>query len=626
VIFINAHERRFSRKIRFLRGKAGDCRAVTKSSTVKNVYAITLLVFLIVISLFCSLKAIGDQDFFWHIATGKWIVQNMSLPDADPFSFTTPASPGSREKFILTAYWLSQTLYYALYYFLGLNGIILLRFLMISGILYVVFLNGKLSDKTILLGLTLAAAVVLLEMFPMERPQAVSFLFFSITLYLLARLSDKTLEGRKVYFLFPLVLLVWSNMHPGVVLGQVIILSFLVTEGVKFLHPALHPMPRDAYRRAVVIGIIGILASFINPNTYRPALEFIGLSKVLTQQAIEYLPSTEFFTKISLNIGLYAIPLYWFLLLLAIGAVSYKIVRGEPDVTEIVLLTGLGYFSFMHVRYIPFFLVWAAPVIASFFSRMMPGRKHLRSLACVGFSTALIFYSLVMRADWRHTGNLRSFKTGHWVDQAYPAGAVSFLESNRLEGNIFNFYDWGGYAIWKLYPGNKVFIDGRQLDEKISSLVNVLYAAQDKPYIGELPFYEAALDRYQVRYILMPLSFREGRIIPFVARIMASPWWKPVFFDEVSIVFVKDIPEHRDVIGSYSISIPALVAGLHSLADRAIMMHPNMAPSYITKGDLYLHEGRLYEAYQAYAAAVEVAPWDSFARERLAMLAPKMSR
>ena len=44
---------------------------------------------------------------------------------------------------------------------------------------------------------------------------------------------------------------------------------------------------------------------------------------------------------------------------------------------------------------------------------------------------------------------------------SFPEGAVAFLQSSYYPQRIFVYYDWGGYAIWKLYPEYRVFVDGR---------------------------------------------------------------------------------------------------------------------------------------------------------------------
>ena len=43
----------------------------------------------------------------------------------------------------------------------------------------------------------------------------------------------------------------------------------------------------------------------------------------------------------------------------------------------------------------------------------------------------------------------------------FPSQAVEFLRSHRMPDRLFAYYDWGGYAVWKLYPQYRVFVDGR---------------------------------------------------------------------------------------------------------------------------------------------------------------------
>ena len=43
----------------------------------------------------------------------------------------------------------------------------------------------------------------------------------------------------------------------------------------------------------------------------------------------------------------------------------------------------------------------------------------------------------------------------------YPVQAVQYLKERSLGPNLGIQFDWGGYAIWHLYPNYKVSIDGR---------------------------------------------------------------------------------------------------------------------------------------------------------------------
>ena len=36
-----------------------------------------------------------------------------------------------------------------------------------------------------------------------------------------------------------------------------------------------------------------------------------------------------------------------------------------------------------------------------------------------------------------------------------------YLEDNQPEGNMFNYFTWGGYLLFELWPEKPVFIDGQ---------------------------------------------------------------------------------------------------------------------------------------------------------------------
>src|SRR6266446_6905479 len=61
-------------------------------------------------------QEIYDSDFWWHLRTGQYIVENHALPYADPFAWTTagahdayPGEAGTR-RFNLTHEWLAQVI------------------------------------------------------------------------------------------------------------------------------------------------------------------------------------------------------------------------------------------------------------------------------------------------------------------------------------------------------------------------------------------------------------------------------------------------------------------------------------------------------------------------------------
>jgi len=571
---------------------------------------IILFVLMLAVSGILSLKPISDFDFFWHIATGRWIAENGALPDADPFSYTT-MTDSSRARFVLKAYWLAQLVYYGTYKIGGWNGIVLMRFFIMCAVLVFLCLAGKRNDRTIHLGLVLMGAMIIFQWYKMERPQVFSFLFFAVLIYLLREFARNERPSRIFYFIFPLTTLLWSNMHPGIIVGQAVIVTYLIAEALKFLHPGLYPLRKDAYRRLLLAGCAGLAASLINPNTYRPVIELFQMPEILRITVLEYRSTIEAFA----NYGATEMVIYWFFLLLALMVTLIKAVKKKPDLTEIGLLLGLGYFSFTQVRHIAFLVIWALPVISAYISGSLNRAGFMRAGV---FLLSVLSIFIFMKGEWPYAQNVRAFRTGDWVDVSFPEPAARFVKESGIRGNMFNMYDWGGYLIWRMYPGSKVFIDGRQLDVDAYSMMEPIVSGTGQ--LMGAPYYRSVFNAFQVRYVLIPPAYVRGEMLPLSEKLMKDPDWAPVFYDMFSIVFVKRVPENAEVIKRREISRDALLAGLTLKYSGWLRGHPDDTPAYITMGDLFLAQNRLYEARRVYEAGLRTAPFNLILKDRLDML------
>jgi hypothetical protein len=134
---------------------------------------------------------IADTDFWWHLKTGQFLAQRHSLPEPDPFAYTTsaaPAYPGELQvrHFNLTHEWLSQLLMYAVYAAAGFPGIILTRAILLSLLCALAgFLAARLSGK-FYAGIAAACATAsVVAAFAADRPGVVSFLGVAVFMCLL---------------------------------------------------------------------------------------------------------------------------------------------------------------------------------------------------------------------------------------------------------------------------------------------------------------------------------------------------------------------------------------------------------------------------------------------------------
>ena len=84
-------------------------------------------------------------------------------------------------------------------------------------------------------------------------------------------------------------------------------------------------------------------------------------------------------------------------------------------------------------------------------------------LACAG--NALLFSESTLRAN---------------VARSYPDGAAAFIEQHSPAGPIYNYFDWGGYLMWRL-PQFSVSMDGRVLVHGESRIQQHIDTWQGRP-------------------------------------------------------------------------------------------------------------------------------------------------
>ncbi|GAB4484396.1 MAG: hypothetical protein OHK006_08580 [Thermodesulfovibrionales bacterium] len=559
------------------------------------------------------LRPFADNDFFWHLKTGQWIWENRTLPFEDPFSLVTPPAYTADQKFILTSYWLSQLILCFADLAGGLNGIVVLRFIIVGMLIVVMILSrrGK-GDTAIYLSLlTICLASVLA--YPVERPQFFSFLCFAILLHLLggARDGNTRFRRRGIVWALPLLMLIWSNLHGGYIAGIAVILLTVLAESVRFAHPALTPLPRPDFRALLFAAGAGIASSLCNPNGHHAFWRVAGeqasssdavLADIIRNN-VEYMSSVERFAM-----GGHDILLFWFFCALSVASVLFFARR--PDITRILLLASTGCAAFMSIRYIPFFMIAALPFISRSLSATRMAGLAKVALVAISIGTAAYFAA-------GERGNVSRFASGNLVSGfSLPVAAADFARANDLKGNMFTFSDWGGYLMWRLGPDTKVFIDGRFLYPDLYHIERSIASAADFPLNG-LPYWKATLSRFDITHIYLPLMSDFGETYPLLYALLNDAEWLPVFSSLNSMIFVRNSPENLDVIRRFAVPKDLLVAQMIERCEAIIKSRPGDYRFHMAKSDLYMYKGNLTEAREGYRRVSELAPAYELPRQKL---------
>ncbi len=130
---------------------------------------------------------------------------------------------------------------------------------------------------------------------------------------------------------------------------------------------------------------------------------------------------------------------------------------------------------------------------------------------------------------------LQSAPAFHYLtaEYGYPADTVSFLQANQISGNVYAYYNWGGYLHWRSDGQFKVFIDGR---------ADTLYTASEYyHYLAVMagkPGWVEQVESSGADFMLWPYAQRGGQ--QKLQALLATGRWRLLFQDSVSWVAARN--------------------------------------------------------------------------------------
>jgi hypothetical protein len=465
-------------------------------------------------------RNVTDPDIWWHLKTGQFIAEHRSVPHTDPFSYTRTGLPWVAHE------WLSEVFLYELQRAAGATGLILIFAAIVCVTFFLLYL--RCGSVPYVAGIaTLAAAWATAPLWGV-RPQILSLLLTSLWLLILER-SER--DPKVLWWTLPVTLL-WVNLHAGFAVSLTLSALFLAGG---LIERALGSAPQQSATRMriqVWTLLLDLLIVPINPNSLRmfiyPAetLRSAAMQKYIVEWA-----SPNFHR-----------PEYWLFLLLVLvtfAAICWSRVPLRPR--DLLLLLVSLYAGLGSIRLMPLFVLIAIPLIcqrlgnwprsdsqALPYSPMLAPRASLNAVILLAMAG---FVGVHIAQVVRHEPQAEM--------QAFPAGAVSYLQAHPVDGPIFNDYDWGGYLIWKLYPSTRVFIDGRA-DLYANSVSN----RQDDPallnqFAETYQFrgsWRQAIERWNIKTVLVP----PGSALAVGLR--SAPGWTVIYEDSRAVILVLAAP------------------------------------------------------------------------------------
>jgi len=456
-----------------------------------------------------SLHGIADPDTWWHLKAGERIVAERAVPRTDPFTYTTPDAPWVDHG------WLFQATLHAARASAGEAGVAVFTALVALAAVVLFLVPGRGRAGAWAGALVALVAVSGAASRFQARPELATFLCLGALLALL--------ESRRAVWAAPPLLGLWANLHGGFPLG------FLVLGG--YLLEAL--IRREGARRLLAVTAASVAATLVNP--YGPGLWERALRELrepaLRTGILEWAPP---FGDLAAVFSTSYLELKAMAALLAIALVAdFRRFRVAHVIVAAALLAG----ACSSRRAIALFCLGALPLVRLH----LPGgprRMPALPLALVAAAACLWLGARAVTGDrYRAPGRLERFGLQPPA-LFFPRHATEFLLRVRPAGRLFHDYFSGGWLIDRLPGPRPVFIDGRIL---VPALLD-----RYQRMIVDRAAWERAVEEFDLGAALLTLfDPNHGALI---RRLAEDARWAPVFLDAVAVVFVRDRPEHRDLI------------------------------------------------------------------------------
>lgn len=452
----------------------------------------------------------ADPDLWGHLEYGRDTWQQKEIARTDTYSYSSHGATWTNHE------WLSELIFYLVFHSLGGAGLILLKTLMGLAIAAVIYITVSRQTDSILTQLvfTLTACSAISFGFA-TRPQIFTYVMFA-ALFFLIDASQRTANDRWLYPA-PLLCLAWANLHGGFVAGL----------GILALYGAVRLIQRELSLRAAAALLLCPLMTLCNPYG-------LGLWRFLISSLSQSRPNLAEWgpTTVSLaNVDYFAL-----LLLAALALVRTRMKRG---VFTVIALAGSAFVSLAQCRHTVLFAIAAAFLVPRHIDSFAADwLRALEEKLGKGFMMTIFAILICLFAAkilvLERTNPLR-IEVSH---EEYPVGAVDFLRTNNIGGNVFCFFDWSQMCIRELRGNCKVFFDGRYRTVYAEPLIDNYFAVLDcqrdyRDYLGQFEDTDIML---------------LDRIYPLASRLARDSEWVEVYATSLSRLFLKKNERNASII------------------------------------------------------------------------------
>lgn len=448
---------------------------------------------------------LGHYDLGWHLAAGDLIRERGHIPFQDPWSFTL----GDRQWYNLS--WLWDVISSVLLQYTQFNGLVL--FVIACGAVIVGYLASvclSSGASTAAVCISVFAACLLYPAFAtppniyLAASPNTATMLFSVIFY--AECMKRTR-----WFLLPVMMVLWVNLHGGFPLGFLVIGVF---GGVALL--------RRDWENFKIYSFAGagcFIAIFINPLGWHI---YDGVAATLGHFVQTYITEWwSYFANISMP-G--SIPGIIYILIFVALELRYGNSRPIPPEPRLLswLFLFLGLYQF---RYMAFFFMFSTVPLALHIDRLLPKRLNdfevRKSLLAAGLIGACALPLTFMQ-----------IKPALGLPHMLSEQDARYLQTHFSHARLLNHWNVGGLLIFRTHGTVPVFVDGRAATAYPDDLLRDYFKLVEWE-IDEAAW-DAVLEKYRIDAVLWVKAHDNLRRF-----LVDKKGWKEEYAGSYETIYVK---------------------------------------------------------------------------------------
>ena len=505
----------------------------------KTIYFEIMAIILIAIFCISITPKTLQNDTFYTIKIGEHIIENKGIDMIDPFSW-------HQDLEYTYPHWLYDVIIYLIYSIGGIVGIYISTCIF-SALLGITIYetNSKLVKNKVVSFVVTIGAMYMLRDYIAARAQLVTFILFSLQIYLMEQLAN-TSKKRYGIGLIAISILI-ANLHVAVwpfmfilylpyIAEYIVIIieeKFAKKYGKQFKEgKKISLTKRDGVKYLIVVMIICTLTGFLTPLGTTPYTYLIKTMQGNTTQNInEHLPMTlANDTEVVCTL----------VILLAILIFTKTKIR----LCDLFMIGGLGYLMLMTKRQVTMFTLMGSFILNRLMLELIQTetKKDLKELT-IQFNNlvtvpVMVVVTAVMLGLSYHMAEDK-FDDQYVDESAYPVQACDYILENIDLGKakFYNEYNYGSYMIFRGIP---VFIDSR------ADLYAPEFSGKDEDIFMDFintsnigTFYEDTFEKYGITHVI---CYKNSKMNMIITKTHDSKF-KELYSDKYFVVYERQTAE-----------------------------------------------------------------------------------